>query len=494
MKKTIGIAVFTCLICFALLVFCPACQKGEGNEAKNTEAASGDVSSPDFEGTEAAGLAADLPDLDFSGKSFVILGMDTSGRGYDEYTPGEQIGEVINDAFYARNLAVEERLNVKVNAFPVAEGKLNDKLKASVLSGTDDYHVYLNHAIDSTAAVLNGYLSDLNRLPYVDMSRPWWNQTAKETLTLNGRMYLTMNDIAAYSSISYVHTMFYNKNLAQKYGLPDIYEIIKGGSWTLSKLNELIRDTGLDLNGDGVMDGSDQYGFVGSHATAGVFLTGFDQPIMKVGEGGYPELAINTEKTVSIAEKVYALCFENKDSYVLPQPKEGVITEIFKQGRALFYNGFICDANAFRDMDEDYGIVPMPKYDEAQTGYYTTIRGDNLLFGLPSTVSAPEFEFVGAVSEALSFESYRAVRPAVYDITLKLKGTRDDASIEILDMVTSGIKLDFGFIYHGWKGFGFVLWDMFDAKNKDFASYYEKKEAAVTKYYAGVIDIFKNLE
>ena len=489
MKKT---SVFIILICLTLLPFAYACRKNaENNSNATVEGATASESADTADTTE---LTDDLPDLDFKGQTFNILGMDTTGRGFNEYQPEEQSGEIIDDAVYARNLAVEEKFNMKIDAILIPEGQVNPKLKASILSGTESYHICLNHAIDSTAAVLNGYLIDLNSLPHIDMNRPWWNQTAKENLTLNGKMYLTMNNIAAYTAITYVHTIFYNKNLAQNFALPDVYKIVKDGQWTLDKLNELSKDTSSDLNGDSSMDSSDQFGFVGSNATAGVFLTGFDQPIMKTGSDGYPKLALNTEKTISSAEKIYALSFENKDSYVLPQVKEAEITEIFEQGRALFYNGFLCDANGFRDMTDDYGILPMPKYDEQQDKYYTTIRGDNLLFGIPATVTEADFEFVGAISETLSFESYKTVRPAVYDITLKLKGMRDDASMEILDIVTSGIKLDFGFVYHGWKGFGFVIWDMLDAKNKDFASYYEKKEAAVTKYYDEVIDTFKTLE
>lgn len=479
------------IVCLTILPFLPACQKDAGNDA-NIDGSLADALIE--ESTETSKLTNDLPDFDFGGKTLNILCMDTTGTGFNEYQPEEQIGEIINDAVFNRNIIVEENFNMKINALLTPYEQVDNKLKSSVLSGDESYHIYLNHAINAAASVLNGYLMDLNLLPHIDMSQLWWNQTAKENLTLNGRMYLTMNDIASYTTITYIHTFFYNKNLAQKYALPDIYKIIKDGEWTLGKLNEFIKDSSVDLNGDATMDGSDQYGFIGSHATAGVFLTGFDQPIMKTGADGYPELALNTEKTISIAEKIYALCFENKDSYVLPQPKESEITEIFKQGRALFYNGFICDANGLRDMADDYGIVPMPKYDEKQDRYYTTIRGDNALFGVPSAVPESEYEFVGAMSEVLSFESYKSVRPAVYDITLKLKGMRDEASIEILDMITAGIKLDFGFIYHGWKGFGFVLWEMFDAKKKDFASYYEKKETAVIKYYDDVVDIFKNLE
>ena len=490
MKKVILIMLF---IIAAMSASCgggngPSNGPGENNAPAIDNNADAVSEEPD------ANLSDLLPDLDFNGKIFNILGMDTSGRGFNEYQPEEQTGEIIDDAVYNRNLDVEERFNMKINALPTPEGQVNNKLRAAILSGDENYHIYLNHAIDSTAAVLNGYLMDLNLLPHIDMGRPWWNQTAKENLILNGRMYLTMNDIATYSTISYVHAMFYNKNLARTFSLPDIYEIIKNGKWTLDELNGLIKDTSRDLNGDGAMDREDQYGFVGSNATNGVFLTGFNQRIMKTGADGYPELALNTERTASIVEKVYDLTFENKEAYVLPQPQESVITEIFKQGRALFYNGFICDANGFRDMDDDYGIVPMPKYDGQQDNYYTTVRGDNLLFGVPATVHEPDFEFTGAISEALSLESYKTVRPAVYDITLKLKGTRDDASTEILDIITSGIKLDFGFVFHGWKGFGFLMWNMLDAKSRDFASYYERHEEAVIKYYNEVIDIFKNLE
>ena len=56
-----------------------------------------------------------------------------------------------------------------------------------------------------------------------------------------------------------------------------------------------------------------------------------------------------------------------------------------------------------RDSDMDFGILPLPKYDEAQTGYYTTSRDGRSMFIIPNDVK--DADFVGLITEALAVAS-----------------------------------------------------------------------------------------
>jgi hypothetical protein len=54
---------------------------------------------------------------------------------------------------------------------------------------------------------------------------------------------------------------------------------------------------------------------------------------------------------------------------------------------------------------------------------------------------------VGAVLEALSSESYKVVRPAYYETTLRTKIAQDPQSAEMFDLIIDNIYIDAGIIY-----------------------------------------------
>ena len=44
------------------------------------------------------------------------------------------------------------------------------------------------------------------------------------------------------------------------------------------------------------------------------------------------------------------------------------------------------ESGEFRDMEDDYGIVPMPKASEEQDRYYTLAQDQVIVYGLPITL------------------------------------------------------------------------------------------------------------
>jgi hypothetical protein len=104
----------------------------------------------------------------------------------------------------------------------------------------------------------------------------------------------------------------------------------------------------------------------------------------------------------------------------------------------------------------------------------------------------PNLERTGMVIEALGAVGRYTSTPAQYDITLKTKFTRDEYSVQMLDIIYENQRYDFGYIYN-WGS----IYDKFaDCVNNDkaFASVIEsitpKVEAAIDK----IIDVFSKFE
>ena len=164
---------------------------------------------------------------------------------------------------------------------------------------------------------------------------------------------------------------------------------------------------------------------------------------------------------------------------------------IFKNGRAMMIPQTASNLVMYRDMDYDYGILPLPKYDLAQTEYYSFAQT-----WCSSVVIVPksnlDLERTGMIIEALGAVGRYTSTPAQYDVTLKTKFTRDEYSVQMLDLIYENQRYDFGYFYN-WGG----IYDKFaESVNNDkaFASAIEsitpKVEAAINK----IIDVFNKFD
>ena len=107
--------------------------------------------------------------------------------------------------------------------------------------------------------------------------------------------------------------------------------------------------------------------------------------------------------------------------------------------------------NSLRDMEDSYGILPIPKYDEYQDSYYSRVNNyHDSLIAVFNTAGDPEA--VGAALEVLSYYSYYNIYPQFYEVVIQGRGTRDDDSRRMLDIIFSTRTYDLGLIY-GTEGF-----------------------------------------
>jgi hypothetical protein len=97
-------------------------------------------------------------------------------------------------------------------------------------------------------------------------------------------------------------------------------------------------------------------------------------------------------------------------------------------------------------MDDEFGIVPYPKYD-TDDNYATITDGGAPLLIMPVTVSDPER--TGAITEALCAYGAKLVIPAFYDKALKTKYARDDDSEEMMDIIKDSRVFDLGYLAGG---------------------------------------------
>ncbi len=475
MKKLIALLVGLALI----LPFLSACSE-KGNGVGDTTSAEenavpgndADLSSVPEE-SEYVRPPHNVPESDFGGATFTTAYPDWQGyRWY--FFADEQTGDGMNDAIFDRKVRVEEALNVKIGQEDCGTiDNVVTSVKKVVQAGDDVYQMGLFHCISGISEMVTGnYLYDFEELPNVDTGAAWWNQKMMDQLRLGKKTVWGVSDYM----IPCPYAIFFNKDMIESYQLDNPYALVFEGNWTLDAFISLSEAVTQDRNGNGKFDEDDVAGMMAEEISKYIsIVTGCGQYMTDRDEDGRVILALNTPKTVSIVEKMYAVA--TMPGVIQFPPSDRECVGRYAVGNILFCLNTIASAVEFRDIDFGVGIVPYPKYDTEQEDYISLDWGG--LMGVPSTISDPAM--VGAVIELLSYESEETVIPAYYDVLLSGKLARDEETIRMIDILFDTITYEIGGNYFGFSGgFGELFYtvgrEVVQNRKGDFASFYAKNE------------------
>lgn len=489
MKKIL--TIFLCGLMFVSCIFTAfsSCSKNSGDNNTETKGETGtqDTTVPGGTRNERENISDDLPETDLKGYNFRIYTFKDFTKNF---IIEEEIGEVINDAVYKANLAVEDRFNMKITE--VNSGLSGDEnthmtaTKASINAGDDSFDIAMGHDILLAQASLEGLFTNLYDVPKINFSKPWWLENTVKAMTCDGQMYV-FTSAMSYLSMNWTRVLYINKEKAKDFGITVPYKDVLDGTWTLDKLITLNKNTYTDLNGDDIRDMDDFYGMIFS----GMFYCTtepFGIEAISKDPDEILKLNINTPRTVEMIDKMYDLVF-TQDTYYEPDDM-WYKNDRFMNNKALFiYSelGWVIDP--FRSTDINYGILPMPKLNDSQEKYYAGYT--DMPFVIPMT--APNLDRTGLIIEAMSAEGYKKIFPAYYEIALKNKYLQDEESIQILDIINQSRMLDFAYMYSG--RYSMILSELFGAAkpSKDFASYYEKTEKNEQANINKLIEAFEKL-
>ena len=454
---------------------------------------------------EPAELISPIPEgVQFGGEEIRILNCSYFGEELVFMNAEGEIGEIVNDGVYRRNIKVQSDLNVNFKFTDISlqnAGNFQKMVKNSVNAGSDDYDFLIGVQYDCVQLATANVYANLAGAPYIDLDKPWWpaKNIQEELVIGKNTLYFLGGDI----SLNFIRNMgcvFFNKQLYSENfdNHPDeMYKLVLDGKWTIDKLDEMSKIMYKDLNGDGKFDDGDQYGSgvitnnLTDHFTyaAGVRATERDAQ-------GVPYFVMNNERTVSFTEKLHNLFYNNEGVRVYVSAEEtnnALIPGKFKNNELLFDFGWFYISELLRDMKTDYGVIPYPKFDENQPSYLSLAHDIVPLYCVPTT--CVKTEAVCAVLESMAFESYKSLVPAYYEIALKLKYTRDtnEDAFKIIDMIHDNCTTDFAYVYnYALNSVGLIMRELMAGKSSDFVSKYEKIEPKAQKSLEKLIDTYLN--
>jgi len=433
--------------------------------------------------TEEIRLKDNVPDdVTFDGAVFSSLSDDYGDSPFIY----EENGEVINDAKYKVRVTAEERLDVTIkNDNTTSLWDMVAVVTKLVMSGDTVYHIYNmmdRFAVSAMTSVKDIFIP-LNNLGYIDLNAVYWGSSLTESLSVNNVSYFAQISMSIYS-LGKPACFYINKNLAADLGVEVPYKTVWDGTWTYDTLNKLSTDVNQDLNGDGIMDINDRWGISAGdlRSIANYVIVSCDEYIFKKGDDGLLNYhALTSEKFINameIAFNLYKSVYESEDL---------VNSVNFLTGEVLFYSGSLASMNNFRDLDDEYGMLPMPKYDETQNSYKTRTI-DSYFAMVPCTVT--ETDLIGAVLDVLYCEAYNEVHPAYFETSLQEKFARDEDTVAVIQLIletqTYNIAEAFMSDVFGDENMRKVI----AAPSPDFTSFLAKNEKRVEKQIAILNEIF----
>ena len=496
MKHTTKIIAFILCISLLWLVLVSCGDDSQKNERGEKNAAEDAGNETQNEETTSGEFAPDLPERDFGGATIQFLvrgGDDYEWDAIDIYAE-EETGDAVNDAIYKRNRVVEAKYNVSLAETPVSVNDGNNVVNRIVKSGDMSYHAVIANGIESLSMASNNLLLDLQEMPGISLKDPWWDYALNGDLSLCGRQFYAAcaTNIMAYEATWIA--MFNKKMLTDKgYAPKNIYDMVKSGTWTLPNYIELTKGYIVDIDGDGKMTDKDQYGTAGQGDLATGFYIGAGLRYIEKDENNRLVLKSFDERAAGVLELVAEICKTdvgfnshgtmNKSGY----PEYG--RTLLAENRALFFTETLLCVRALRDMADDFGVVPVPKYDESQENYISLVH--HWAVSLTSIHAAcPDTEMTGIILEEMAYQSNRTVLPVYFDIAINGKYLRDEESIEMIDYIMENRVMDLALA----NNYGNLSSNILAAIYKgsfEFASIYDKASDAVIKKLEAIME---NLE
>jgi len=287
----------------------------------------------------------------------------------------------------------------------------------------------------------------------MDLEKPWYDARCVEDASLYDLLFYVTGSMIILDDDS-TGAIVFNKQLIENHNLESPYNFVLEGTWTLDKFAEYADIVDNDEDGNGVVDlRSDCFGFLWQRDAIMSFIHAGGSRLVSKDADGEPYFAFDTENTVNLFEKLSGFIFnenivQNMHNYSDVYPD--IYAEecnIFKDNRALFMWLRMKVVNDLRDMEADFGIIPVPKLSETQGEYCCTVTKYTAgTVCIPNDASI-DVDAVGAVIELMSAEGHYGLREAYYERNLGTKIARDPESTEMLDLIMSNRVYDTGEIY-----------------------------------------------
>lgn len=363
------------------------------------------------------------------------------------------LGDQVNQQICYRNIAVSNQLGVeikvsKLNELTTGHSNYNQWIIAQHMADAGTVDLVISVAAQQVRSGLKDCFVDLQdstKLTYLDLNKNYWNQNYMDSAELYGKLYYLVGDmnLSVYDR-TLVTFANYKTLAALEYG--DIFETVMDGDWTLEKMQEIMAEYPY-VDNDSVEGKSagDQFAIVGCYSSEvwDAWLGGFGLNLSQKTEDGGFEFCIEGNTALeSAGEKVYQLM---QSANAFTYAKIDSAFDWFINGTALFdvtcLSPSPAKTSALRAFEDQYAILPMPKYDSNQTSYSVCPQDTYNVMSVMDG-SSVNTEMVSAWLELTCSKSYDKVRPMYVTQMLTGKYLAMAENVEVMNLILDSVHFD----------------------------------------------------
>ncbi len=409
------------------------------------------VTSPENQSEDETKENLDIPDTRYNDVEFTFLTRDEGEWSSLDIYAEKGNEDNISDAVYRRNELVRNKYGIIVKEIKSTD--MNGDMAKEINGGNGDFLAATPRLDVACNMVENGYVTDLlsDRCEYLDFQKSWWDSNLVENMTIEGHCYFATGDLLT-SDDDGTFIIMFNKSLAKDCKLPDLYELVDNLQWTMDKMHEF-EILAVKDDGDGKLSyDSDVCGFAYTGDTPYSLLYAGGVTIVR-REGDDIVYNLDVQRASDVSDKAKLIL--SKDLTVDMNAAGGSIIEVgqkcFGENHCLFFGECMQCVTRIRGYSVDFGIVPYPKYDEAQQKYYSVMEWVGGVVVIPRNVSDDKIEMVCSMLEALASYSVDTLTEQYLEINLKTRDAQDAESGPMIELILANRVYDLAYAFK-WGG------------------------------------------
>ncbi len=377
---------------------------------------------------------------DFGGISIFIA--STAPEAFVPSSAGDDMPAARN----TRKKLVEEKLNTQILTISGTSAQIFEDLRTAEKAGVYYADIIAVPLSELGKFIAEGLLLKLNSLPFLDLGAEWFDA--------DGMTQAAADMNAAYTVIGAVneepgdlYSIFWNRDLTDSVNAGNLYKLANNGVWIWDYMLTCARAL-TKIDGPQETSSAAPYGIcssVSAEEFINTFFAASGEHFCKMGDDGILSAAFGGNRASAAAEKIKKIfAADAKPLGSLTDMRESSGISAFYNGNSAFILAPLAGADWFVNMKPNWGILPIPKYDEAQDKYYSPLSSGALSFSTPK--SNPNIEAAGVFISAFSAATGDLISDAFYSHMIK-HVIRDDRWLDMIDLIRGGAVIDFARIF-----------------------------------------------
>ena len=445
MKTTLTKLLLAFLSLCILAAATVSCQENTGDNGRNTPVE-----------TQPNDDAYPFPEtIDIEDKELNILNFEEYYNAII-YVDTEEYGDNIATKVYDRNAFFYDKYKIDVVEYrqPFVDGNkpfpyATTRLQNAHNGGDEAFDIAYISINAQYTLISQGMMTDLNTVSTLNLDAEYWDPQLSGSYVLKDNRQYVASSALHLMPYEMTWLIYFNQEMAEDRGVPDLFEYVRQGEWTIETMLKTVKDCGIineNSNGGYTFDKDDTatYGIALHSASAPKLLDGFDITFIQEQdiEGKAPyTFRCSDSDAFSKANDLLLQLFDRSTGMAIGSDFEDNLTEhpegyvpVFNSERSLFLHAEIKSGMTLKKKlasEVYYGMLPQPKLNSDQDGYYTTMTPNLILFGIPSVNTNKEA--IGQAGDVLSYLSYRDLLPVYYGDYVTHRNASDAESMEMLN-------------------------------------------------------------